>query len=470
VALAALVIAYRRRDMRGLLILGSAMLVAWSGIAGWWFLRNLQLYGELFGTRTMAAVAGERLGGFDITTLLGEFEGFRIAFWGWFGAVNIIVTPIFYLIMDVVTLLAVAGALLYGYRARVQRLHLTLLILIVILAAVAVIAWTTQTYASQGRLLFPYLVAISTLMAIGLSTLLRRLAFVVPVGLAVVALLVPFTALVPSYAAPQRLDNLPTTATPVFARYGDVELVGYEVQARRYSPGENIPITLYWRVLQTSDRDLSLWLHAITDRVIGKVDSYPGGGTLRSSTWQRGLYADTYAIALTSDSPRDALRIQVGWWDYATEALIDPTDESGAPLSSVMLAAGAFGTPESPALPHDVTPVESVVFGAAIALRGYRLAGDQLTLWWEALAPLAQDYTVFAQVLDGENTVLSQGDAPPELPTQFWLTGERFSTQHTIAFQAGADQRVIVGWYNPIDFARLSTDAPDDAYVLVGLR
>ena len=42
-------------------------------------------------------------------------------------------------------------------------------------------AWTALTYASQGRLLFPYLAAISTLLALGLdewfgrARLLRRL-------------------------------------------------------------------------------------------------------------------------------------------------------------------------------------------------------------------------------------------------------------------------------------------------------
>ncbi len=464
IALAALLTAYRRRDTKGIFILGAAMLVAWLGIAGWWFLRNVQLYGELFGTRTMAAVAGERLGGFDLATLLSEFEGFRIAFWGWFGAVNIIISPIFYVTMDVVTLIAVIGALVYWQQQPTQRVRLSLLLLTVMLAAGAVIAWTAQTYASQGRLLFPYLAAISPLLALGLSALLRRAALAVPTVMLVVAALVPFAVLQPAYASPIPLGALPTSASPIYARYGDVELVGYELSPRRFGPGDTIPVTVYWRVLQPTEQDLSLWLHAVAESEIGKVDSYPGGGTLRTSTWEPGLYADTYAIPIDGDSPRSNLRIQVGWQDNVTQTLVTPTDEDGNPLSSVMLDAGAFGAAETPGLPNDVRAVDDVLFGEAIALRGYQVEGDRLSLWWDALSPLPQDYTVFVQILDAANTVISQGDAPPTLPTSFWLAGERFVTHHTIVRSIG--DRLIIGWYNPTDSARLQTNHPDNAYVL----
>ncbi|MFN8561352.1 MAG: DUF2142 domain-containing protein [Anaerolineae bacterium] len=156
VALAALWTAYRRRDWRGLVVLGRLMLACWALIAGWWYLRNLSLYGELFGTHTMAAVAGERLEPFTLQTLLDEFQGFRFTYWGMFGAVNITTFRWFYDLADVVTVPCrrVAG-LSAASRDLASRMRVLLLALLLIVGAVSVVSWTSQTYASQGRLLFP---------------------------------------------------------------------------------------------------------------------------------------------------------------------------------------------------------------------------------------------------------------------------------------------------------------------------
>ncbi len=467
IALMGLMVARRQRDLRGLMILGGAMGIAWSGIAGWWYLRNLQLYGELFGTTMMAAVAGMRTDALTIQTLLSEFEGFRIAYWGWFGGVNILTFPAFYPIMDAITLIAVSGAAIYGLRQRHQRPALLLLGLTLVIGAGGVIAWTVQTYASQGRLLFPLIAAISPLLALGLATLLRRASFAIALLMGVVAFAIPFSTLAPAYRAPAPLTALPASAQPVYARFGDVELIGYETPDRRYLPGDSIPITVYWKVLQPSERDLSLWLHGLTDKVVGRVDSYPGGGTLRTSLWMPGIYADTYAIPTDANATgRDRLRVQVGWWDYPSGRLIPPTDANGSQLDSVMLDAGAFGRATTTLkLDHMVT-VEGVSFGGVIALRGYTLEGDQLALLWEATGTPSADDTVFVQVLDAAGEVFSQSDAPPDLPTHYWQVGEHTITRHTITY-SGGDQRLIIGWYAP-DGVRLTTDRSDDAYVLIG--
>ena len=31
------------------------------------------------------------------------------------------------------------------------------------------------------------------------------------------------------------------------------------------------------------------------------------------------------------------------------------------------------------------------------------------------------------------------------------------------------EYRLLIGWYNPADFARLSTDSPDNAYLLTNI-
>ncbi|MBI5670386.1 MAG: hypothetical protein HZC41_20525 [Chloroflexi bacterium] len=496
VALAALWLAYRSRDWRRLVTLGALMLAAWVVIAGWWYVRNMQLYGDLFGTHTMALVAGARETPFTLQTLLDEFQGFRFGYWGVFGAFNIMTFRPYYDVMDALTMLALVGLALHLWWNRQSQDYIVRLLLpglIVIIGAVAIINWTAQTYASQGRLLFPYVAAISPLLAVGLLQITWSVGarHAVPLQMifvtlfALFALIVPFASIAPQYAPPVPLEKLPDSARPVYARFGGVELIGYETPDRRYAPGDSAPVTLYWRVLEQSERDLSLWLHAVLldGTVIGKVDSYPGAGRLRTTTWQPGaIYADMYAIPLNPPPPASLpegegrnksltaskLRIQVGWWHYASESHVPPTLEDGAPLDVVMLDAGGFADGVRVVVPAEAVPADAV-FGGQIRLLAYQRKGDSLTLYWETLAQPSADYTVFAQVLDEANTVVGQGDAPPDLPTRFWLPGERYATRHRLVYPAPpapGDYRLMIGWYNPVDNRRLDTDAPDDALLL----
>jgi len=71
---------------------------------------------------------------------------------------------------------------------------------------VGVITWTAQTYASQGRLLFPYIAAISTLLALGLDELfgrirLRRVESVLAGAYGAFALIVALVSIAPGLCA-----------------------------------------------------------------------------------------------------------------------------------------------------------------------------------------------------------------------------------------------------------------------------
>lgn len=487
VALSACIVAWQRRDLRGLVGIGFSMAGVWIVVAGWWYLRNIVLYGELFGTSTMVAVAGARENGFTLATLLSEFQGFRFAYWGLFGAVNIQTFRWFYDLMDIFTVTVLVG--LIGFAVRQRRnpdimLPFMLFALLIVIGIASIIVWTAQTYASQGRLLFPFVGATSLLLAVGLwqiGTLLRGLwviprissilshsAFTVIAGF---ALTVPIVSIAPQYRAPQPLDTLPPSARPVYARFGNVALVGYETPDGRYQAGDTIPVTVYWQVLAPSDRNNSLWLHAVAPdgRVLGKVDSYPGGGTLWTTTWGAGaIYRDDYAITINQPvQERFAMRVQVGWWHYPSGEGISAIDASGSILDSVMLNSGVWinsGLAQRPALETDF-----VEFGSAFRLWGYTLNGNHITLFWETLTAQTTDYTVFVQVLDAAGTIVGQGDAPPSVPTRYWTAGEQFVTEHVLSYAQSLTNetafRMIIGWYDPVSFARLAAQT-GDAYPL----
>lgn len=494
----------RQLDWQGFISFVVIICGVWVLAAGWWYVRNIMLYHELFGTSMMVAVAGSRIGGFGLQTLLDEFQGFRFAYWALFGAVNIMTYRWFYDLIDVASVLMILGlvtAIFVGVRSWLKSKTLYKeqidwgiigigLALIIMAGTISLIAWTAQTYASQGRLLFPFNAAISILGAIGIvclgrywiqplvSRILKRpmakVGYLIsPIAFAIFAMVVPFASIAPQYAPAPLLEKVPDSARSVYARFGDVALVGYEMSDRRYFPDDALPITVYWQVIKPSTVDYSLYLHAtVNDGTdIGKVDSYPSSGWLRTSAWQAGaIYADSYSIVLDESSEAvSKLRVQVGWWNYADKMLVNAVDQNDQPLDSVMLDVGGFAPKNTVQAADDFTTIEPVVFGNAIRLVGYHLERNTLSLVWQSVAPLTANDTVFVQALDANNQVVGQGDAPPTLPTNYWQVGEQFITKHTISAStpiAVGSYRVILGWYNPVDGTRLSVDYPDNAFVL----
>ena len=81
----ALLVYRKTRDRRGLAIFFYLLALCWLLISGWWYVRNVQLYGEPFGVVTMANIAGPRGMEFDLVDLLAEFQSFRMSYWGVFG-------------------------------------------------------------------------------------------------------------------------------------------------------------------------------------------------------------------------------------------------------------------------------------------------------------------------------------------------------------------------------------------------
>jgi hypothetical protein len=263
---------------------------------------------------------------------------------------------------------------------------------------------------------------------------------------------------------------VPAEAQAVYARFGDIELLGYETPMQRYGPGDSVPVTFYWRPVAQSAQDLSVHIDLLTpqDEPVAKLPSFPGSGSLRTTSWTPGqIYPDSYVIPLPQDlSGHWAIRFLVGWWHYPDGLDLEPQDETGRTLSAVTLAAGAFASGDDSA-DTLATPVEPLDFGGQIRLLGYTLDGTSLRVQWEALADMDQDYTVLVHVLDApDGSIIGQGDAPPDFPTGYWHAGERFITQHQIYFedaQGPGGYPLLLGWYNPVDFARLSADCPDNA-------
>ncbi len=127
--------------------------------------------------------------------------------------------------------------------------------------------------------------------------------------------------------------------------------------------------------------------------------------------------------------------------------------------------------------------------GESIRLVGYRLVPNEvspgdallLTLYWQADAPVDEDYTVFVhlQALDG--TLVAQQDNPPvrgTRPTSEWESGELIEDPYEIQIPADAafgEYALSTGMYNPVTVERLEAlgadggQLPEARVVLAGV-
>ncbi|MHB1134622.1 MAG: exosortase-associated EpsI family protein [Chloroflexota bacterium] len=122
----------------------------------------------------------------------------------------------------------------------------------------------------------------------------------------------------------------------------------------------------------------------------------------------------------------------------------------------------------------------------AVALLGYDLSAPsarpgaqlRLTLYWQALRPLAEDYTVFVQLLrpasePAASLVLAQVDAPPYAnlyPTSRWRVGQTLKETYELHLPPEApagEYELVAGMYRLADGRRLG-EAQNLATIVVG--
>ncbi len=493
VGITLLIAAARRGHWRKTFYAGGALILCWLAVAGWWYARNLILYGELLGLQTHVAIAGGRE--IDLLTLLRhEWYGFWVSYWALFGAVNILADQAVYTFYALLGAAALIGLVLWGMRrlreqARASLLMPGLLAFQILMVLAGVIRWTMTTYASQGRLMFPVIGGLSTLTALGLLHLLPTrwhtgAAAILAGLLALVAAAAPFRYIAPAYARPPEIATTPDDATPVEADFQGLNLVAARVESVVTGPGGRIPVTLYWRVDERLAQNYSIYLHALGREAqeIGKIDTYPGGGSLPTSQMEPGtIIEDRYSLELdpTFEAPT-RLRVQVGIALHNGDGvyqIIEPLSASGETAGSVLLEAGVAYPEEAAACLHPLqssAPLASLGGFAALwaepQARRYR-PNDviPIDLIWDRTAETTVDWTVFLHLVDPSGTVVAQADGPPlggDYPTSLWKHPCAVQDTHLLALPPALPAgryRLLVGLYDPADpaYGRAPALKPD---------
>jgi 4-amino-4-deoxy-L-arabinose transferase-like glycosyltransferase len=487
------VVAARQRAWGAWLRWGVILVGMVALIAGWWYVRNWRLYGDPTGLNVMLEIAGRR----DISPswreLLAEFEGFRMSFWGVFGGFTVVAPGWLYNLYDLLVLAGIVGWVVLAWRRRgrwqAERIGLILLLVAWILTVgLSLVRWTSQTLASQGRLLFPAIAAVAVLLATGLAGWAAerwrsRIVLGLGSGLLIIAAAIPIWVIRPAYAMPPLLDasQVPADASPADLIVGEtMRLLAYELPQDTVRPGADLPVRLYWESIAPEDRDLSVFVHLFgRDMTLaGLVGSYPGLGAYPTTLLRPGqVVADTYPVPVTiTATVPSLLRVQVGLFQYgvADEAPVAAFDSAGRP------ANGMIGTvrllPPRPPTYQISEPVRFDFDGQALLL-GYDLPAETvrpgeavtLTLYWQAQARMSEDYHVFVHLVGPmpEEGTVAQHDKVPldgDWPTWAWEPGytvrDEYSLQLPVDLQPGTYQ-LRAGLYRLSDGQRVPVQGPD---------
>ncbi len=454
------------------------------GIAGWWYARNWLLYGDPLAFNVWVQISGGRPVPATVASLFAEFQGFRISFWGNFGGVNIIAPAWVYMVLDAFTLLAAIGLVIGLLRRALPRLLLLPLCWLALIA-VLLVRWTLLTLASQGRLIFPAISAVAVLMAFGLAQFqvssfrfrASRITFYAlrftsyflrfsPVAfLFGFAVLAPLALIAPTYALPPRFADealVPNLTHIVFDH--QAELVGYALPYKAVAPGDELPLTLYWRALEPLGEDFSVAVRVFDAQgsIISKWNAFPGKGMYPTRLWQTGeIIADEYRVPIAPDARGPGVgRIDVGLFRRVPLEDLTARDPRGNIITPTIARLKVVGTSAV-----EIQNPVSFEFADQIALVGYAVENDKsmlkLRLFWRARATMEEDYTVFVHLVDASGNTVAQADSQPQrgaYPTSFWNVGETVADDYAVAIARDVppgDYQVVVGVYRARDNTRL---------------
>jgi hypothetical protein len=431
--------AWRRKDPAWLRDSGIVVAV-WLAVAGWWFARNYALYGDLTGTARMVELMGRRTGTPTPTDIWGELRGLAGSFWGLFGWFNVAAPDAMYKIFNLLVVAAVPGWLVSLLFRRgngvLPRMAWPILWVLIIAAGLAL--WTAQTHASQGRLLFPALPAIALILAAGWEALIPARLQGPVLGLIAAVFLfwtarAPLWTIAAAYAPPPIVseDALPGQLRRLDAVMGDAAtLLGYWAAPETVQPGGEVAVTLCWRPMRQTDVNYSVYVHLLGrgQKIVGQRDTYPGGGSLPTSTWETGaVFCDDIRIPIAYDAEGPVLlRMTAGLYNLSNGERLPVFDGWGRTTTIMEDTARLVGSPIAPPehLVSATVQGEIELIGWDAAFLPDDLNQIRVTLHWRALSPPSGDYTVFVHLLDADGNNVAQHDGIPvngDYPTQWWL-------------------------------------------------
>ncbi len=433
------------------------MIGGFAAVAGWWFVRNMALYGELVPMTTLEPLLPGliRTDNLTLSALFAQFGSTWRSFfgiyacgiaapewlmWGWAG----------------LSLAGLVGLVVGILRKKLDKRRWIVVSsssawLIASLLMMAVWA-NSLLYTDQGRLLFIAAPAFYALVALGWDCLIdtsHKLGRIALIAWLIISLVFSGVQLYAVYGPVETLAAVAADYPVEVTLDSGIRIVGVDMPegAALSTPGE-LPITIYLSADQQINAFYTLYVQLVLDDDT-RVYSWSGlasNGRLTTIEWPVGEII-TLDLNLSVDEPID---------DLAT-LVIGAYPEGELEQSETVRAARVRLLDETALTGWDDNIAPLVTWDNGIALlEAEPLLSDDgsllgATLHWGAQQNITTDYTVSLQVLGADNQLLAQRDQAPQngiYPTSTWTTGLHLEETYTYDQAVEDWQQLIVLLYD----------------------
>jgi hypothetical protein len=228
--------------------------------------------------------------------------------------------------------------------------------------------------------------------------------------------------------------------------------------------GDPVTISVRWNTLTPVDKNYSVsaLLLAPDGTVLARRETYPGLGLRPTGYLAIGeTFIDTYPLQIDGDVSEPVVaRAVISLFDFDSETRsgLSAVDTLGNEVTPLV---GRIKVVPKTWPRHQPGQTVHVNFADAIALVGYDLSyqaeGSKLTLYWESIGQVDEDYILFIHLLDGDGNTIAQADAPPTnnaYPTSWWASGETIADIRSLPPAPGVT-RLRLGLYDLASGERL---------------
>jgi 4-amino-4-deoxy-L-arabinose transferase-like glycosyltransferase len=260
-----------------------------------------------------------------------------------------------------------------------------------------------------------------------------------------------------------------------------ITLVAGRLDSSRVEPGTSVGVSLFWRAQHPLTSDNVIFVHVldIQEHVVVGADVIPALGAYPTYLWKAGeIVATHHALKIPANAKPGKYIVEIGMYNVLNQDRLDVLDANGAPADSRVIIGTLKVLPSRVAV---YTPSHSqrAEFDHAIALTGFDVPADvapggdaKVTLYWQSLATVSEDYTVFVHLLDARGRIVAQADHQPQAgqyPTSIWDVGEQVRDDFSLTVPthlSDGSYRFEIGWYDLSTGKRLALSDGADHLLL----
>jgi 4-amino-4-deoxy-L-arabinose transferase-like glycosyltransferase len=277
------------------------------------------------------------------------------------------------------------------------------------------------------------------------------------------------------YPTPEHIPDSVVPAQHVQrAWFGDdLALLGYDVDGSQVPLNGKLLVSLYWEGLREMETDYRIFLDLVNGvyHVWGKQDGRPYWDGYPTNQWPKGLVLrDVREIEVWPGTPPGSYQVVISVYDPASGRWLPPAGGGD-------LVIGPIELPRREPPPVEALDIEHLLsanLGGRVHLLGYNMTGAfqpggevRLTVFWQALKAMEEDYTVFIHLVDSQGHIWGQKDNPPVdgfYPTTAWEAEEIVRDQYDVGISPDAppgQYQIEIGMYLAETGERLPVSAKD---------